>query len=151
MVKPFCLRLLHQNILPVHKFLHNWETNLKYLTIWAICVRVNEAHSQVMGQKSKQSNHSSAEKKENIILSAFLSFSFLWFITISSEVSICVIPTMAKQASFLCVELFWVVSPAFAALTDCSFYFAAFYLNLHIYLYESIRSDKPSQLSEFHF
>lgn len=77
-------------------------------------MHVNEANSQVMGQKLKQPSHTSSSTKENNDIKCFSLFVFfVWFsfflwllITISPEMSICVVPNDGKQVSFLSVELF---------------------------------------------
>ena len=61
--------------------------------------------------------------------------------------SICVVAMMEKGASFLSVELFC-CQLGLCCAVRLLFYFTAFYLNLHIYLYKSIWL---SRLSEFHF
>lgn len=107
-----------------------------FIWIWAIYVHVNEAISQVMGQKLVQTNHTSAEKKENNDIKCFFFFTFSSVARyhIIRNVHLCH-PYDGKQASLLSVELFGCqLSVCCAKLT--AFNFTAFYLNLHIYLYK---------------
>lgn len=67
---------------------------------------VNEANSQAMGRNLRQSNHTSAEKKESNDISVSLSFFFLishYHIIRSVHLSH---PHDGKRACFLSVELF---------------------------------------------
>lgn len=63
-------------------------------------MHVNDAHSQVMGQKARQSNHSTAEDLKKDI-KCFYVFLFGHIIR---EVNLCR-PVDGKQASFLSVEV----------------------------------------------
>lgn len=91
----------------------SWASSIRdtYLSvciwvIWAICVQVNEAHSQVMGQKPRQSYHSLSEKKK-LISSASLSFPLFVVVHyhILTNVRLCH-PYGGTRASFLSVDLF---------------------------------------------
>lgn len=123
-----------------------------FIWIWAIYVHVNEAISQVMGQKLGQTNHTSAEKKENNDIKCFFFLLFLLLlVTISSEMSICVIPTTAnKRVSSVSNCL--VVNSVFAApnwlllISQLSTWIYIF-----IYTNNSVGRAELSRLFQFHF